>query len=156
MKPSEHHRDDPFLDRQLRELPPPPAPASLVGNVMRRVGARATRAWWQRPILEWPAHARWAGVVALLGVALAFGYLAGWIPTPDEDFGVTLRPETSLAPWQLLWVGANAFRASVATSAAALPTLYWWVAGGALLAIYGGCLGLGTLVYRRIAAERPS
>ena len=154
MNPNQPDRDDPFIDRHLRSLPPPAAPASLARKVLRRIESRAALAWWQRPILEWPATARLVGVGALVMVAISLGYLAGGIPTPDEDFGTLLRPETSLAPWQLAWIGVNAFRTSLVTSATLLPPLYWWIAGGSLFAVYSGCLGLGTLVYRRIAADR--
>lgn len=57
------------LDRELKSLPPPKAPAALAPAVMALLAARAPLPWWQRAWWDWPLSARAAFIVLTLSVA---------------------------------------------------------------------------------------
>ena len=61
------------VDRELKALPQPEAPSTLVSGVMRAVALAATREtpWYSRAWLAWPRTAQAASLalVALVGIA---------------------------------------------------------------------------------------
>jgi hypothetical protein len=57
-----------LIDRELRALPPPRAPRSLLPRVMAAVGDRAQRPWYTRAWLQWPVGWQLASAFVLIGV----------------------------------------------------------------------------------------
>ena len=152
MSSQPHSPEDPFLHRQLRELPSPIAPTSLTPRVLARIRERAESVWWERPIFEWPLFARASGVSLLVALAVAIGYLSGWTPVANASSGFS--SDAALGPWQLALVGVQSFKSAATLSLTAVPRVVWWTMGGILLSLYASCLGLGTLVYRQMALRR--
>jgi hypothetical protein len=66
-----------LIDRELRRLPPPRAPRTLMPRVMAAVDEARHRPWYSRAWLTWPAGWQVASVLLLLGVA---GVSAMWLP----------------------------------------------------------------------------
>jgi hypothetical protein len=66
---------DDRLDRELRRLPSPPAPPTLLPRVLELVGQRARAPWYRRAWVTWPAGWQVASAAALavvmIGIALA-------------------------------------------------------------------------------------
>lgn len=60
------------LDRELKALPPQPAPATLIPRVMAVVARQAGLPWYRRPWPTWPLGLR---VASLAGALTAFGGL---------------------------------------------------------------------------------
>jgi len=58
-----------LIDRELRALPPPRAPRTLLPRVMAAVRVSADRPWYARAWLTWPAGWQVASVLALLATA---------------------------------------------------------------------------------------
>jgi hypothetical protein len=61
---------DALLDRELRELPAPRAPGTLLPRVMAASELWAARPWYMRDWFSWPLPLRIASVIALV----ALGY----------------------------------------------------------------------------------
>ena len=89
-----------LIDRQLRELPPPRAPRSLLPRVMTAVELAADRPWYTRAWLNWPGGWQVASVLLLIGVVTG---------------GVLILPQLRAAATALTFVAD--VRGDVATSA---------------------------------------
>ena len=137
------------IGRELRQLPPPQAPATLAPRVLAAIEARARQPWWKKSWVHWPGG---FSVVFLLGsLVLAGGVIytgASLVPaisfTPVLD-GLEnrvgfLSPET----WPLVSACGTAFAAVVRSGG----SLFLWSALAAGAAMYLTCVGLGTLCYR--------
>lgn len=144
-----------WLDRQLRQLPDRPAPASLAPRVLAAVTARARRPWYRQPWFAWP---RGAQVVALLVLSGALGSLT-YALLHLEDFAVAETLAAQFAAW---WAPAEAVRAAAHALATTLSLLarqvsgtVWLALGGLAALMYAVCLALGTVLYRLCCPARP-
>jgi hypothetical protein len=72
-----------LIDRELRTLPPPRAPRTLLPRVMTAVH-RSTRPWYSRAWLTWPIGWQVASVCLLLGAVAATALV---LPTLRELAG---------------------------------------------------------------------
>lgn len=70
-----------FIERELRALPAPRAPRTLLPRVMAAVDASARRPWYSRAWLTWPGAWQAASVVVLLA---AVGGVAMLLPSVQE------------------------------------------------------------------------
>ncbi|MCC7010168.1 MAG: hypothetical protein IT184_15280 [Acidobacteria bacterium] len=85
MQPDDLER---LIDRELRALPAPRAPRSLVPRVMAAIDARQAMPWYRRGWSQWPPVWRTTSLAALTVVAVALligwpalaGSLGGWQP----------------------------------------------------------------------------
>ncbi len=134
------------LHAELRRLPPRPAPASLVANVLSALAARqgaASRpaAWWERSWFEWPrAVRRLSGVAALLAVAALAGVTLLLL---NLEFLFRLAGSATEA-----WGVAGALGNALAVLGRSVPTTAL-IAAGALFAISYLCaIALGTVFFR--------
>ena len=57
-----------LIDRELRALPPPPAPRTLLPRVMAAVDASRHQPWYSRAWRTWPIGWQVASVALLVGV----------------------------------------------------------------------------------------
>jgi len=73
-----------LADRELRALPAPRAPQSLLPRVMRAVETLAARPWYSRPWISWPVGWQAASALALVAVV---GSLALWLPNVGAVLG---------------------------------------------------------------------
>jgi hypothetical protein len=112
------HPDDleRLVHEELRQLPLPRAPLTLLPRVMAAVRALANRPWYERPWFSWPVGWQIASTAALIaGVVAAFAVVAviqllaaGQAPALlGENTGkITIflqRTETAVAAMQALW-----------------------------------------------------
>ena len=61
---------EPQIDRQLRRLPSPVAPHTLLPRVLAAVDEWARRPWYTRAWFTWPAGWQVASIIAVLLVAI--------------------------------------------------------------------------------------
>lgn len=136
------------LDRELKELPPVPAPRTLLHRVMLAVHERERVPWFRRAWPAWPRQAQCLSLALLgligLGVCVLFFEAAsGFSPagawTRLERLGRELMPA-----WQGIAALGNA--GLLVFKTAGQQILLWGV-GLALLA-WLGCVGLTTACYR--------
>lgn len=81
MDPAELER---LIDAQLRRLPAPRAPRSLLPRVMAAVDGPAARPWYARAWLTWPAASQAASVALLAAIVVAGVVL---VPTAQSALG---------------------------------------------------------------------
>lgn len=60
-----------LIDRELRSLPTPGAPRSLLPRVMAAASEAAYRPWYSRAWLQWPVRWQFASALMLIGVVAA-------------------------------------------------------------------------------------
>lgn len=144
-----------WLDRQLRQLPDRPAPASLAPRVLAAVAARARRPWYRQPWFAWP---RGAQVLALLVLSGALGSLT-YALLHLEDFAAAETLAEQFAAW---WAPVEAVRAAAHALVTTLSLLarqvsgtVWVALGGLAVLMYAACLALGTVLYRLCCPGRP-
>jgi hypothetical protein len=88
-----------LVDRELRQLPTPRAPRSLLPRVMAAVHAVAERPWYARPWFAWPPLAQAASIALLVAAGVAAYTLvpvvrmAAAIVAPGAFATVALRVE---------------------------------------------------------------
>ena len=90
-----------LVDRELKQLPLPPAPRTLLPRVMAAAATVRPVAWYRRPWLEWP----WA--IQALSVVI-FGSLAAggwslWNQAPELASRVNQTAAVSRALWNVLF-----------------------------------------------------
>ena len=101
-----------IVDRELKKLPAPRAPHTLVPRVMASVQAWSDRPWYRRPWLTWPTGWQIASMAALLAL-IAGGSLL--VPAAQAAAGDVVSP---VAATVLSDVAAVAGRAETTTSVA--------------------------------------
>jgi len=147
---SEPSRDDweTTLDRQLKQLPDRPAPASLMPRVFAALAARARLPWYCRPWLQWPRAFQGLSLVAVSFVLGALTYATlhfGDFATADA---VGDRLSIWLAPVEALWTAAVTLAGLVGRLIAQVSPWVWVGLGVVAAGMYAVCVGLGTLLYR--------
>jgi hypothetical protein len=139
-----------FIHRELRGLPPRPAPATLEARVLAAIEHRAAIAWYHKSWTYWPAAVRIAflvGATALAGALLTAFHLmlngadAGTIVAQaGERLGFLAR-----SYHVIVWIAD--FAAQVLGR---IPSL-WFTGGLALVAaLYATFFGLGAFAYRTL------
>lgn len=93
MDPSELERR---IDRDLRRLSAPTAPATFLPRVLLAARLLAARPWYQRAWLTWPGAWQAASAAALLSVIVGFGFL---LPTLEGEV-MTAVFRTAGRVWQ--------------------------------------------------------
>lgn len=152
MNTQDHNPHDPlerWADAALRDLPSRRAPRSLEARIMAEIERRATRSWWQRSFMEWPAAARVAFLFGCAASSMAavrmFSWLFGGVASSVSGLNSELAPAAASVR-----ATANLF-ASIAHN---IPS--GWVYGGAaaVILLYAGLFGIGAIAYRTLYASR--
>lgn len=76
-----------FIHRQLKALPCPPAPDTLLPRVMSAIQRQLERPWYTRALFTWPLAGQAACLAALLAVVAG---LALWLPLAHDAGGALL------------------------------------------------------------------
>ena len=76
-----------LIDRELRSLPAPRAPRSLLPRVMAAAHAAAERPWYSRAWLEWPVGWQFASALVLLAVVAGGSVVVPHIRDAVETIG---------------------------------------------------------------------
>jgi hypothetical protein len=114
-----------LVDRELKRLPAPRAPRTLMPRVMAATAGKRPLAWYSRPWLEWPMALQLVSVV-VAGV-LAAGAWMLWNQAPE----LTLRLNQTAAVSRALWsvfLGPIAFVVLALTIVVALACAAAWTA----------------------------
>src|SRR5215218_10364747 len=120
-----------LVDRELRKLPAPRAPRTLLPRVMAAVDASARRPWYTRAWLTWPAAWQAASVIVLLGALAGAALLLpgvqaaantlSFVANVQGDVAETTRDiEVATTAFRVLW---NALLAPVVPYAFGLVLL---------------------------------
>src|SRR5512133_1289178 len=67
------------IDRELKALPAPRAPDTLLPRVMRAAAGRTPAAWYARPWLAWPRGWQIASAASLAAVGAGLAALFSWL-----------------------------------------------------------------------------
>ncbi len=138
------------IDRELKQLPTPHAPRTLLPRVMAELRRRAELPWYQRAWFMWPRQWQIASAVALaavlVGIAMllpeihlgaaagrAARNLTARVAGATEGFGTSLN--TGLLLWRTL----------------VQPVLWYLVAFIAVM--FAACAAFGTALGRVLAKE---
>jgi hypothetical protein len=89
-----------LVDRELKRLPQPRAPRTLLPRVMTAVSAPREVAWYARPWLLWPRSAQVLSVSLLL--ALAGGVWTVWVSAPQIVQWANQMAAVSRTLWDVL------------------------------------------------------
>ena len=115
-----------FVDRQLRRLPQPAAPDTLLPRVMAAVRAWSARPWYQRTWFTWPLALQIASLTLFVvgvigaGLALPLGYVA-----MDHVAGTAVAAATRDVPDWSARVSAASAAAQVVWHALVHPVLVY-------------------------------
>jgi len=120
-----------LVDRELRKLPEPRAPRTLLPRVMAAVDASARRPWYARAWLTWPPVWQAASVIVLLGALAGAATLLptvqaaantlSFVANVQGDVAETTRDiEVATTAFRVLW---NALLAPVVPYAFGLVLL---------------------------------
>ena len=131
------------VDRELKAMPAPEAPATLLPNVMRAVALAAARPtpWYSRAWLTWPRLAQAASLAFVLMAAVAawrevpaawtwaMGEASAATPIPAwfdgvADFGARVLA-LARVPWQILEPVASYF-GLLALAASLVMAVFWF------------------------------
>lgn len=139
------------LDRELRQLPGPKAPTTLIPRVLRAIEARERQPWWRKSYASWPWGARLVFLVVSGSLAALFLYF-----TWGLSDGLTLGAlSDEVAAVTSRWTTVRSVMAALggATVAVARSAGTWtlWVAAGVVGACYLTTLTLGTYCYRLVS-----
>ncbi|MBL9135529.1 MAG: hypothetical protein JNK85_06655 [Verrucomicrobiales bacterium] len=151
MRPSPEHELEQALDRELRQLPGPKAPSTLMPRVLRAIEARERMPWWQKSYASWPWAARLAFLVISGSLAALVLYFT-WGLSDGITFGAL---SDEMAAVTQRWTAVRSIAAALggATMAIARSAGAWTLWGVA--AIAGACylttLTLGTYCYRLVS-----
>lgn len=113
-----------LVDRELKQLPVPRAPRSLLPRVMAAVSARPA-AWYARPWLLWPRWLQALSAVAFAGIAVGAWML--WTEAPQLAQRLNQMAAVSRALWNVLF-GPLAFIILGLTILVALACAAAWTA----------------------------
>ena len=114
-----------FVDRELKRLPTPQAPRTLLPRVMSVVAGTRPLAWYSRPWLDWP----WALQLLSLVVAgtIASGGWMLWNQAPELALRINQTAAVSRALWSA-FIGPIAFIVLALTIVVALACAAAWTA----------------------------
>ena len=141
-----------LIHEKLRDLPPVPAPDTLVARVRARVDARAHLPWWQQPWMTWPVAPRVMSALVVLGGIGGAGYLLEvHVPGVGQSLDGVAQ---SLGNWSWVWELAATLGNALLLLMDSFGTNYILIGAGLLLASYLSCIGLGTLCYRLTYQKR--
>lgn len=114
-----------LVDRELKGLPTPHAPRTLLPRVMAAVAETPAQPWYSQPWVTWPVAAQ-AGSVVALAALLAAGWQL-WMLAP-QMFQQTTRTVTVMRTlWDVL-LGPVAFFVIGLTVLVALACVAAWTA----------------------------
>ena len=114
-----------LVDRELKRLPTPRAPRSLMARVMTAVVAPRPQPWYARPWLAWPRALQVLSVAAFVGVAT--GAWTVWNEAPQIVQWANQMRAVSRALWNVLF-GPIAFVVLGLTIVVALACAAAWTA----------------------------
>jgi hypothetical protein len=114
-----------IVDRELKRLPTPRAPRTLLPRVMAAVTAPRALPWYSRPWLSWPRALQ--GASAVVCAALAWGAWVLWAEAPQLVQWINQMAAVSRALWNVLF-GPIAFVVLGLTVIVALACAAAWTA----------------------------
>ena len=88
MNPNPENELAALVDRELKALPPRPAPLNLAPRILAAIAARAEAPWYRRAWQTWPMALQGASLAVLLALfaTLCFG---GWKFSQSEALAAT-------------------------------------------------------------------
>jgi hypothetical protein len=145
------------LHAELRQLPPRPAPARLIPNVLAALARESAAgrtpalqpAWWERSWFEWPRAIRQlAGAATGVMVATLAGLVLLGL---NLDLLATWAGSASGA-----WSTVSALGNTLSLLGRAVPTTALVAVGALLAASYLCALAVGTVFYRYALQRRQT
>jgi hypothetical protein len=94
------------LDRELKQLPAPRAPHTMLPRVMAAIAREERKPWYARPWMVWPPFAQAASLI-LAGMAIA-GAWALWPQLPQ----IAAESGSPMVTATVSWISATVERAT--------------------------------------------
>ena len=150
--------DDAELHRELRSLPHPSAPSSVMEGVLQRIQPRAplvpSAVWWRMPIPTWPIAAQWVAWMGLLLPAAA----AISAPVWGESWMTGLTDPNASPGWvancintaQMTHAVMGTFRGVLAS----IPHAIWMIGFAGAAILYTTALVVAAWIYPKLGTEQ--
>jgi len=146
MKPEFDPQLEKLIDAELKQLPPPAAPSSLLPNVMSVIAARERLPWWQRAWWDWPLTAKTAFL--LLAVAIAGVFSGGGVMLDQGVSTYSQQVVERYEPVSALWNALQVLAGIVTSQTDKLGQSFLIYAAVFAGLLYLMCVGLGTVCVR--------
>ena len=86
-----------LIDRELRALPAPRAPRTLLPRILAAVEQPAPRRWYARTWIDWPAAVQVASVILLLGTVAGAAQLLPTVQAAASALTVVVEARAEVA-----------------------------------------------------------
>lgn len=158
MKEGPQHPDPlaSWTDQVLKQLPPRPAPSSLIPLVLAAVARRRALPWYRQPWFSWPGPVRLLTAVA---ASLVLG-LGIWLVLPHAEVVSLASAKQAAAQFETVrevHTTADILKSLGSALLLVLKSLNSWVLAGILGAfalLWSTTVGLGTVCWRLTSGPR--
>jgi len=142
------------IDRELKALPPLPAPAELAARVFQAIARAATLPWYRRAWQTWPAAWRIVSFAVLVAVFGGLCFVAWQSPHSTLGLVVSAKIQACLSTLNSLQNAALAVRSSAVLILKQVHTTVLVLCLASVAFGYFLCVGLGSVCLRLAWARR--
>jgi hypothetical protein len=138
------------VDRELKRLPQPPAPLTLLPRVLAAAEQWASRPWYTRPWATWPRQWQAGSIGALVLLTIGAAWAITWVQAVAgaELTTVAARPTRTMRDISSVLQGAETTANAVRVVWLALVQPVVVYAGAFVVVMFSACVCLGTAINR--------
>lgn len=154
MNPNHEHELEALVDRELKSLPPLPAPPTLAPRILAVIAARAEAPWYRRPWPTWPLALQGSSLAILLALFATLCLGGGRLFQTEAVAETSAKVGGVLSVFELAWRTLGVLRDAGVQVLQHVGSGY--VIGFAVVALmaYALCLALGSACVRFAYARR--